>query len=132
LRTPDFRVIDSAACFPEDNAFVGMIDKYAIHGQLSSLVDEVLAFGAFQRGVASSYYESFVAFQPADFEKVGACTGWADVGDVVRDCACVEGFLDSCHYFDVVDCSLKEEFTDTSAYIVTTKLEVGEAGNRWT
>ena len=99
-RTPYRRVVDSAACFPEDEALVRVVDQNAIHRQLATLVDEGLVLCAHQAGVAAAYDEALIGFQPANFEQVHLRAFWANIGDVTRDGASVKSLLDASHVVD--------------------------------
>lgn len=61
-RSPYCRIVYPAACFPEDEAFVRVIDQDAVHGQLATLVDKGLVFCAHQASVAAADNEALINF----------------------------------------------------------------------
>ena len=77
--TPDFWVIFSTARLPQDQSFVRVLNQNAVHGQLTTLVDESFVFCALQTGVASTDDKGLVALEPADLEEMELGAFWAHI-----------------------------------------------------
>lgn len=96
-RPPHFRVVLPAARLPQDQALVRVLHQDAVHGQLATLVDERLVFGAHETRVASADDERLVTFEPADLEEMELGAFGAHVRDVAWHGAPIELSLDSGH-----------------------------------
>lgn len=103
--SPDFGVVFTAACLPENEALVWMLDEDTIAGKLAAFVDERFVLSGLGGGVASTDNEGFVTFQPSNLEDMELRARRADVGDMVRYRSTVELGLNSCHCeILLVDC----------------------------
>jgi hypothetical protein len=61
LRSPDFWVVLSTACFPEDKTFVGVRDQAAVDWEVAAFVLEWFTGCRGERGITAADHKAFVA-----------------------------------------------------------------------